>query len=118
EKLIENIADYDEDVMMKYLEGEELTTEEIMKGIRAATINVEMIPVMCGTAYKNKGVQPVLDAIIDYLPSPLDVPNVKGISLGDESEVERKSSDDEPFSALAFKIVSDPYVGKLAYFRV
>ena len=118
EKLIENISDYDEDVMMKYLEGEELTVEEIMKGIRAATINVDMIPVMCGTAYKNKGVQPVLDAIVDYMPSPLDVPNVQGVSVDGDTEMERPSDDDEPFSALAFKIVTDPYVGKLAYFRV
>lgn len=118
EKLIENISDYDEDVMMKYLEGEELTVEEIMKGIRTATINVDMIPVMCGTAYKNKGVQPVLDAIVDYMPSPLDVPNVQGVSVDGDTEMERPSDDDEPFSALAFKIVTDPYVGKLAYFRV
>ena len=118
EKLIENIADYDENVMMKYLEGEELTIEEIMNGIRHATINVEMTPVMCGTAYKNKGVQPVLDAIVDYLPSPLEVPSVKGVSLDGETDMTRKSDDNEPFSALAFKIVTDPYVGKLAYFRV
>ncbi|HLS52928.1 MAG TPA: elongation factor G [Tissierellaceae bacterium] len=118
EKLVEAVAENDEELMMKYLEGEELTTEEIVQGIRNATIQVEIIPVLCGSSYKNKGVQPLLDAIIDYLPSPVDIPPVKGIDASTEEESERKSSDDEPFSALAFKIVTDPYVGKLAYFRV
>ena len=118
EKLIEALADTDEDIMMKYLEGEDISVDEIKKAVRNATINVQMTPVMCGTAYKNKGVQPLLDAIIDYLPSPVDVESITGISPVTEEEEVRKSADDEPFSALAFKIVSDPYVGKLAYFRV
>ena len=120
EKLIEELADHDEDIMMKYLEGEEIETEEIIKAIRNATIAVEMIPALCGSAYKNKGVQPLLDSVISYLPSPVDIPPIKGLEVIDGEEVEsvRKSSDDEPFSALAFKIVTDPYVGKLAYFRV
>ena len=116
--LVENIAEYDEEVMMKYLDGEELTEEEIRKTIRKATISLAINPVLCGASYKNKGVQPLLDAINDFMPSPLDVPTIKGIIPGNEEVVERKSSDDEPFAALAFKIVSDPYVGKLAYFRV
>lgn len=116
--LVENIAEHDEEVMMKYLDGEELTEEEIRKTIRKATISLAINPVLCGASYKNKGVQPLLDAINDFMPSPLDVPTIKGIIPGNEEVVERKSSDDEPFAALAFKIVSDPYVGKLAYFRV
>jgi len=118
EKLLEAVAENDEELMMKYLEGEEITTEELIKGIRNATINVAMTPVLCGSSYKNKGVQPLLDAIIDYLPSPVDIPPIKGVGLDSEEEEERKSDDKEPFSALAFKIVADPYVGKLAYFRV
>lgn len=119
ESLLENIADYNEDVMMKYLEGEEIGPQEIIDAIRTATINVDIVPVLCGTAYKNKGVQPLLDAIVDFSPSPVDIPSIKGISVGSSDEtLERHSSDDEPFSALAFKIVTDPYVGKLAYFRV
>ena len=116
--LVENIAEHDEEVMMKYLDGEELTEEEIRKTIRKATISLAINPVLCGASYKNKGVQPLLDAINDFMPSPLDVPTIKGIIPGNEEVVERKSSDDELFAALAFKIVSDPYVGKLAYFRV
>lgn len=116
--LVENIAEHDEEVMMKYLDGEELTEEEIRKTIRKATISLAINPVLCSASYKNKGVQPLLDAINDFMPSPLDVPTIKGIIPGNEEVVERKSSDDEPFAALAFKIVSDPYVGKLAYFRV
>lgn len=116
--LVENIAEHDEEVMMKYLDGEELTEEEIRKTIRKATISLAINPVLCGASYKNKGVQPLLDAINDFMPSPLDVPTIKGIIPGSEEAVERKSSDEEPFAALAFKIVSDPYVGKLAYFRV
>ena len=116
--LIESLSDYSEDIMMKYLEGEEVTEEEIMTAIREATISVDIIPVLCGSSYKNKGVQPLLDAIVDYLPSPTDIPPIKGIDLDTDEEEVRKSSDEEPFSSLAFKIVTDPYVGKLAYFRV
>ncbi|MDL2311093.1 elongation factor G [Peptostreptococcaceae bacterium OttesenSCG-928-C18] len=116
--LLENIADHDEDVMMKYLEGEEITEEEIKKAIRTATINLSINPVLCGSAYKNKGVQPLLDAIIDFMPSPLDVPAITGTNPDNEEPMERKSSDEEPFSALAFKVVADPFVGKLTYFRV
>ncbi|NLV89727.1 MAG: elongation factor G [Tissierellia bacterium] len=118
EKLLESISDFDEELMMKYLEGEEITEEEIVKAIRAATNKVAITPVLCGSSYRNKGVQPLLDAIIDYLPSPLDIPPIKGMGVNSEEEEERLVSDDEPFSALAFKIVTDPYVGKLAYFRV
>ena len=116
--LIETIAEQDEELMMKYLEGEELTIDEIKAGIRKATIAVEMIPVLCGSSYKNKGVQRLLDAIVDYAPSPVDVAAIRGTLPGTGEEVVRKSSDDEPFSALAFKIMTDPYVGKLAFFRV
>ena len=118
EKLIEAIVDFDEDLMEKYLGGEELTIEEIKTAIRKATLAVEFYPVVCGTAFKNKGVQLVLDAVIDYLPSPLDIPPMKGTNPDTEEEVERHSSDDEPFSALAFKVMTDPYVGKLTFFRV
>ncbi|WP_204260219.1 elongation factor G [Caloranaerobacter azorensis] len=118
EKLLEAVAEQDEELMMKYLEGEELTTEEIISAIRKATINVDIVPVLCGSAYKNKGVQMLLDAVVDYLPSPVDLPAVKGMKPNSDEEIERKASDDEPFSALAFKIMADPYVGKLAFFRV
>ena len=119
EKLLDSVAEHDEDLMMKYLEGEEITEEEIKKAIRKGTISLAINPVLCGSAYKNKGVQPLLDAIIDYMPSPLDIPAMKGIDpKNEEIELERKADDNEPFSALAFKIVADPYVGKLAYFRV
>ena len=117
EKLVEAVAETDEELMMKYLEGEEFTEEEIKAAIRKATIACEMNPVFCGTAYRNKGVQPVIDAVIDYLPAPTDIPAIKGV-LPDGTEAERHSSDDEPFSALAFKIMTDPFVGKLAFFRV
>ncbi|MDY4573727.1 MAG: elongation factor G [Intestinibacter sp.] len=117
EKLVEAVAETDEDLMMKYLEGEELTEEEIKGAIRKATIACEMNPVFCGTAYRNKGVQPVIDAVIDYLPAPTDIAAIKGV-LPDGTEAERHSSDEEPFSALAFKIMTDPFVGKLAFFRV
>ncbi|MGN1032765.1 MAG: elongation factor G [Intestinibacter sp.] len=117
EKLVESVAETDEELMMKYLEGEELTEEEIKGAIRKATLACEMNPVFCGTAYRNKGVQPVIDAVIDYLPAPTDIPAIKGV-LPDGSEAERHSSDEEPFSALAFKIMTDPFVGKLAFFRV
>lgn len=117
-ELLETVAEQDEALMMKYLEGEALTLEEIQNGIRAATIAVKMIPVVCGSSYKNKGVQLLLDAVVAYLPSPLDVPAIRGLLPGSEAEVSRLSSDSEPFSALAFKIMTDPYVGKLAFFRV
>ena len=119
EKMIEAVAETDEELMIKYLEGEELTEEEIIRGIRNATIDVQITPVFCGSSYKNKGVQLLLDAIVAYMPSPLDIPAIMGIDTesGDE-EVERHADDDEPFSALAFKIMADPYVGKLAFFRV
>jgi elongation factor G len=117
-KLIEVISEQDEELMMKYLEGEELTEEEIKAGIRSATIKVDMIPVACGSSYKNKGVPQLLDAIVEYMPSPLDIPSIKGVSIDGETEMERHADDDEPFSALAFKIMTDPYVGKLCFFRV
>lgn len=116
--LLEAVAEYDEDLMMKYLEGEEISEEELRGAIRKATIALGIFPVLAGSAYKNKGVQPLLDAIIEFMPSPLDVPAISGFDLQTEEAVERHSSDEEPFSALAFKIVSDPYVGKLCYFRV
>jgi elongation factor G len=118
EMLIEAISEYDETLMMKYLEGEALNEDEIKAGIRQATIDVKMTPVLCGSSYKNKGVQILLDAILDYLPSPLDIPPVVGLNPDTDTEEERHADDSEPFSALAFKIVTDPYVGKLAYFRV
>lgn len=115
--MLDAVAESDDDLMMKYLEGEELTLEEIKSGIRKATIAVKMIPVFCGSSYKNKGVQPLLDAVVDYLPSPLDIPAIKGV-LDNGEESQRNADDAEPFSALAFKIATDPYVGKLAFFRV
>ena len=118
QKMIEAAAEADDELMMKYLDGEELTTEEIKYGIRKATIENKMTPVLCGTSYRNKGVQPLLDAIVDYLPSPIDIPPVKGTKVGSDEEIERKADDNESFSALVFKIMADPYVGKLAFFRV
>ena len=118
EKLIEAVAETDEDLMMKYLEGEEITNDELKAAIRRATINVEFFPVLCGSAFKNKGVQLMLDAVIDYLPSPLDIPAIKGINPDTGEEETRPASDEAPFAALAFKIMTDPFVGKLAYFRV
>ncbi|MCM2535535.1 elongation factor G [Neobacillus pocheonensis] len=118
EKLVEAVAELDEDLMEKYLSGEEITKEELKAGIRKGTVNVEFYPVICGSAFKNKGVQLMLDAVIDYLPSPLDVPAIKGTLPDTEEEIERHSSDEEPFSALAFKVMTDPYVGKLTFFRV
>ena len=118
EKLIEAVAETDEELMMKYLEGEEITNEELKAGIRKATINVEFYPVLCGSAFKNKGVQLMLDAVIDYLPSPLDIPAIKGINPDTEEEETRPASDEEPFAALAFKIMTDPFVGRLTFFRV
>jgi len=116
--LIEAICETDEALMEKYFDGEELTEEEIVAGIRKATINIDFIPVMCGTAFKNKGVQPLLDAVISYMPSPLDVPAIKGVNPDTEKEEERPADDSVPFSALAFKIMTDPYMGQLTYFRV
>ena len=116
--MVEHVAEQDEELMMKYLDGEELTQEEIKACIRKSTIANHMVPVTCGTSYKNKGVQKLLDAIVDYMPSPLDVPAIKGVNPDTEEEEERPSSDSEPFSALAFKIATDPFVGKLAFFRV
>ena len=118
EKLVEAVAETDEDLMMKYLEGEEITNEELKAGIRKATINVEFFPVLCGSAFKNKGVQLMLDAVLDYLPSPLDIPAIKGVNPDTDEEVERPASDEEPFAALAFKIMTDPFVGRLTFFRV
>ncbi|TCP52294.1 translation elongation factor 2 (EF-2/EF-G) [Tumebacillus sp. BK434] len=116
-QLVEAVAELDEELMMKYLEGEEITTEEIKSALRKGVINVQIIPVLCGSSYKNKGVQPMLDAVVDYMPAPTDVPPIKGVTE-DGEETERPSSDAEPFAALAFKIMTDPFVGKLAFFRV
>ncbi|OXM83132.1 elongation factor G [Paenibacillus rigui] len=116
-ELVEKVAELDEELMMKYLEGEELTNEEIKKALRIGVCQVKIFPVICGSSYRNKGVQLMLDAVINYLPSPVDVPDIKG-TLEDGTEVTRKSADDQPFSALAFKIMTDPFVGKLTFFRV
>ncbi|WP_276906169.1 elongation factor G [Faecalibaculum rodentium] len=116
-KLLEYLADYDEDLMMQVLEGEEPSVEEIKRVLRIAVCNGDFFPVLCGSAYKNKGVQMVLDAVVDYLPSPLDIPSINGTTLDGEAE-QRHASDDEPFAALAFKIAADPFVGKLSFFRV
>ena len=118
EKMVEAIASTDEDLMMMYLEGEEIPVEDLKRALRKATINNEIVPVVCGTSYRNKGVQKLLDAIVDFMPSPLDIPAIKGVNPRTEEEEERPASDDEPFSALAFKIMTDPYVGKLCFFRV
>ncbi|MGM0470779.1 MAG: elongation factor G [Bacillota bacterium] len=117
ERLLEAVAEVDEELMMKYLEDEEITEEEIQTAIRKGVIDTEFTPVMCGTALKNKGIQPMLDAVVDYLPSPVDIPPIEGMDPETEEEDTRPADDDEPFSALAFKIMSDPYVGKLAFFR-
>ena len=119
ESLVEAVSELDDELMMKYLEGEEITIPELKEGIRKATLNVEFYPVLCGSAFKNKGVQPVLDAIIDYLPSPVDVPAIKGHAIGDEEEIiERPADDNGDFAALAFKVMTDPFVGRLTFFRV
>lgn len=117
-KLIEAVAELDDELMMKYLEGEEITVEEIKRALRKGVCEVKITPVLCGSSYRNKGVQPLLDAVVDYLPSPLDIPPVKGVLPDTEEEAIRKADDNEPFAALAFKIMSDPYVGKLTFFRV
>jgi elongation factor G len=116
-ELLEAAAEVDEELMMKYLEGEEITIEELKRAIRKGTVTVQLFPVLCGSSYRNKGVQPMLDAVVDYLPSPLDVPAIKGVTPEGEP-VEKHSSDEEPFAALAFKIMTDPFVGKLSFFRV
>ena len=117
-ELLEHVAEMDDELMEKYFDGQELTEEEIKRTIRKSTIDNTMVPVCCGTSYKNKGVQKLLDAIVDYMPSPLDVPHIKGVNPETGEEDERPSSDDEPFAALAFKIATDPFVGKLCFFRV
>ena len=116
-ELVEKICELDDDLMMMYLEGEEPSMEELKAALRKGTCTCEAVPVCCGTAYRNKGVQKLLDAVIDFMPSPVDIPAIKGVDE-DGNEVERHSSDEEPFSALAFKIMTDPFVGKLAFFRV
>ena len=118
EKLVETAAEVDEELMMKYLDGEELTIGELKAAIRKGTIDNDFVPVCCGTSYRNKGVQKLLDAIVDYMPSPLDIPPVRGVDFPTGEEVERKPGDDEPLAALAFKIAADPFVGKLCFFRV
>src|SRR6202165_3804631 len=119
EKMIEAVAEFDDDLFTKFAEGETPTNAEIKRGIRKATIALKIFPVICGTAFKNKGVQTMLDAVVDYLPSPLDIPAVEGTDVDDHDKIlTRRASDDEPFAALVFKIMTDPYVGQLAFFRV
>jgi elongation factor G len=118
EKMVEAAAEADEELMNKYLEQGELSEEEIKRGLRKRTIGLEIVPMLCGSAFKNKGVQAMLDAVVDYLPSPVDIPPIKGVDANNGQSVERKSSDDEPFSALAFKIMTDPFVGTLTFVRV
>lgn len=118
EKMIEEISSHDDALMEKYLSGEQLTEQEIMSAIRTCTINIKFYPVICGTAFKNKGVQNLLDAVVDYMPSPLDIPAIKGVDADSGAEVERPASDDVPFAALGFKIMTDPFVGQLTFFRV
>ena len=117
-ELLEHVAEQDEELMMKYLEGEEITVEEIKRVIRQSTIDNKMVPVICGTSYRNKGVQKLLDAVVDYMPAPTDIPHIRGINPETQEEEERPSDDNAPFAALAFKIATDPYVGKLCFFRV
>ena len=118
EKLLDAVSMFDDEIMEMYLEGQEIPTDKIRAAIRKATVAVEMVPVTCGSSYRNKGVQKLLDAIVDYMPAPTDVPAIKGVNPKTDEEEERKSSDDEPFAALAFKIMTDPYVGRLSFFRV
>ena len=117
-KLLEAVSDFDDEIMMLYLDGEEIPQDMLRAAIRKATVTVSMVPVLCGTSYKNKGVQKLLDAIVDYMPSPLDIPAIKGINPKTDEEESREASDDAPFSALAFKIMTDPFVGRLSFFRV
>ena len=118
QKLLDAVASEDEALMEKYLMEEEISEDEIKAVLRRATIANSIVPVVCGTSYKNKGVQKLLDAIVDYMPSPLDIPAIKGVDPDTDEETERKADDNEPFSALAFKIMTDPFVGKLCFFRV
>src|SRR5437762_6081659 len=118
EKMVESIAEQPDELLAKYLDGQTLEISELKAALREATIAQKITPVLCGSAFKNKGVQPLLDAVVDYLPSPVDIPPVKGVDPDDESFVERKASDDEPFAALIFKTMTDPFVGQLAFFRV
>ncbi len=118
EKMLESVAEFDDQVMEKYLNGQELTEEEVRRAVRAATIAMKVTPVLCGSSFKNKGVQQLLDAVVEYLPSPLDIPPVQGIDPNTGKEILRRPADDDPFSALAFKIMSDPFAGQLTYFRV
>jgi elongation factor G len=118
EKLLEAVADSDEAILDKYLEGKEITESELRAAVRAATLSLKIVPVLCGTAFRNKGVQPMLDAVVDYLPAPLDIPAVKGVEPGTDKAAERPARDDAPFAALAFKIMTDPFVGTLTFFRV
>jgi len=118
DKLVEQLADVDDHVMHKYLEGQQATPEELRAAVRKATLAAKITPVLLGSSFKNKGVQPLLDAVIDYLPSPLDVPLISGVNPRNNDRETRKAEDAEPFAALAFKVVTDPYVGKLTYFRV
>jgi elongation factor G len=117
EKLLEAAADGNEAVMEKYLEGKEISESELRAGLRSATLALKIVPVLCGTAFRNKGVQPMLDAVVDFLPSPLDIPPVKGVEPGTDKVEERPATDEAPFSALAFKIMTDPFVGTLSFFR-
>ena len=118
DEMVELICDTDEDLMMMYLEGEEIPVEDLKKALRKATIDNKLVPVLCGTAYRNKGVQKLLDAIVDYMPAPIDIPPIKGVNPDTDEEDERPSDDEAPFSALAFKIATDPFVGRLSFFRV
>ncbi len=118
EHILEVAAEADDLLMVKYLEGEELTDDEIRHGVRLATLSAQVVPVFCGSSFRNKGIQPLLNAVIDYLPSPLDIADIEGLDPHSNEVIVRKSSDDEPFSALAFKIATDPYVGKLTFFRI
>ena len=118
DKMLESLAEIDDNIMEKYLEGENITVEEIKAALRQGTLQGKIVPVLCGSSYRNKGVQPVLDAIVDYLPSPLDIPAVRGLHPQTEAEEERSASDEAPFSALAFKVMTDPFVGKLVFVRV
>ena len=118
EKMFEELASHDDDLMEKYLAGEVIAIDELKAAIRKATIDIKICPVICGSSFKNKGVQNLLDAVVDYMPAPTDIPPIKGVVEGSDAEVERKSSDEEPFAALAFKIMTDPYVGQLCFFRV
>src|SRR5260370_5827463 len=118
EKMVESIAEQHDELLEKYLAGETLSIDELKSALREATIAQKITPVLCGSAFKNKGVQPLLDAVVDYLPSPVDIPPVNGVDPDDESFVPRAASDEEPFSALIFKIMTDPFVGQLAFFRV